>query len=349
MIIDKCERLKYLGFDDKWFLITGIPLMALFIPFAFFHKDFPTMDFSEYAAMWTESLTHVVTYWIGCRWFIIYIRKKRPGFQMTRMRIIIEVLFILIFGAILSPILHITVSTLLNNVPHGSQVEGYIATYFSSFFVLSIYEGIYLYYQNETNIRETEKLKREQVESDLMSLRNQVNPHFLFNSMNTLMSIIPEDSKLATSFLQKLSNVYRYILDRTDDHLITLNEELKFIDSYIFLQKERFKNNLDVLMEIDNESLTKLIVPLSLQIVFENAIKHNIISGKHPLIIQVSVDEKGKLVVENNLQRKKQAIPSTGLGLKNITSRFKYFTDEEVDIIETDKSFTVKIPLLPQA
>jgi len=184
------------------------------------------------------------------------------------------------------------------------------------------------------------------IKSELQGLRNQVNPHFLFNSMNTLMNIIHEDQDLAASFLKKLSKVYRYILESRDDFLIPLEKELTFIQSYVFLQKERFKNNLEVQIEVADELLDKQILPLTLQLLFENAIKHNVISNKYPLHINVYVEGGDTLVVKNNLKRRPQAMPSTGVGLESIRSRLKYFTKVEVKVQKTAEAFIVKIPLL---
>ena len=176
-------------------------------------------------------------------------------------------------------------------------------------------------------------------------LKSQVNPHFLFNSLNTLIYIIPENTDRAIQFVQKLSKVYRYILEIRDKKLIPLEEELDFLHSYIFLLKERFGDNLEVNLSIPSDILVQQVVPLSLQILFENAIKHNIISDKHPLKIEVFFKDE-KLVVQNNLQLKKQAMPSTKVGLQNIKNRYAFFTDEKVDINDDGPYFKVTLPLI---
>ncbi len=340
------DRLRYLGFNDIAFTLICIPLLSILIPIAFFRNNWLTtsIPFSEDVF---EALIYTCVLWYGNRSFILFIRRRYEGFKKTHIRAILQTIFLLTYGFVVV----IVLGSVMKYCSIGAEVtnlEGFIASYFTSAFVLAIYEGLYLYDQNKKIFMEQEKLKREHIHSELQGLRSQVNPHFLFNSMNTLMNIIEEDQALATSFLNKLSHVYRYILEKRDDHLIPLKEELKFIESYVFLQKERFKNNLKVELSIEHKYLDKLILPLSLQMLFENAIKHNIISRKKPLQIEVFVEDN-YLVIKNNLQLKMQAMPSTGVGLENIKSRFQFFTKQTVEIEETADHFAVKIPLLSQA
>ena len=195
---------------------------------------------------------------------------------------------------------------------------------------------------------EKESVKRAHIQSQWEGLRNQVNPHFLFNSMNTLMNIIGTDQDLAKRFLIKLSKVYRYILESREDPLIPMKEELEFIYSYVFLQQERFKGNLKVQIDISREWIDHYIVPLSLQVLFENAIKHNVISSRRPLQIQVSVNSDGTcLEVRNNLQRKSQVIHSTKVGLENLQKRYELLTGKDIEVLETETFFAVSIPLIP--
>lgn len=154
------------------------------------------------------------------------------------------------------------------------------------------------------------------------ALKTQVNPHFLFNNLNTLCSIIPENPEQAVDFVQQLSKVYRHILEVKDEKSIPLKEEMAVLEAYAFLLKTRFGDNLEINMEVDPTKMEDMIVPLSLQLLMENAIKHNIVSQDKPLKIIVKVID-GNLVVTNNLQKKNQIIESTGIGLTNIRNRYK--------------------------
>jgi LytS/YehU family sensor histidine kinase len=176
-------------------------------------------------------------------------------------------------------------------------------------------------------------------------LKTQVNPHFLFNNLNTLCSIIPEDPKTAVVFVQQLSKVYRHILEVQDEQSIPLKDELDVMKAYSFLLQTRFGNNLDITIDVPEEKLAKRIIPLSLQILMENAIKHNIVSSDKPLKVNVSA-LNGRLVVSNNLQKKNQVNESTGIGLDNIRNRCRLLCNGQVEVTESGNSFTVSIPLI---
>jgi len=192
---------------------------------------------------------------------------------------------------------------------------------------------------------DTEKFKRESVAAQYESLKNQVNPHFLFNSLNALTSLVYEDPDKAAKFIKQLSEVYRYVLETREKEVVPLAEELKFLDAYIFLQEIRFGDNLNIQRELSNAR--GLVAPLALQLLLENAIKHNIVSSGNPLHIRLSISEN-YLVVENNLQRKSAPDDHTsGLGLENIRRRYGFLTNLPVQIIENDNSFVVRLPLIP--
>lgn len=345
------DRWKYLGFDDRWFLLIGMPVVGFLMPVLFFGGW--NNSWEAFKAEWIESTIHVPFYWFSLRYLMIQLRKKYNQFEQTPLRIMIQVALVLVVGLVIGNFVH---HVLLQGVICENfslflcDIEDLhhpiLASYFTCFFIMLTYEAIYFYDQLRQSIEEKEAAKQAQIHSELESLRNQVNPHFLFNSMNTLMNLVMEDQKVAVSFLRKLSKVYRYVLENREDELIPLQKELDFIHSYVFLQKERFKENLDVTFDIPDNYLSHKIIPLSLQILFENAIKHNIASRKKPLKIEVFV-EGNKLVVQNNLQRKEQVMHSTKVGLENIKTRYQYFTKETITITETADYFMVHIPLIP--
>jgi two-component system LytT family sensor kinase len=188
-----------------------------------------------------------------------------------------------------------------------------------------------------------EEFKREALSLQFDALKNQVNPHFLFNSLNVLTSLVETDPPLAVRFIKQLSEVYRYVLEHKDKELIELDTELQFVNAYVYLQKIRFDNSLVV--DISLENTAGRIIPLSLQMLVENAIKHNVISTDKPLHISILCNGD-YLVVKNNLQ-KKTVIHETGsIGLKNIRERYAYFSKLPVIIEETNEMFTVKLPLI---
>ena len=205
--------------------------------------------------------------------------------------------------------------------------------------------SIFLLHKWRFSLAELERFKKENVEFRFESLRSQINPHFLFNSLNTLSSLVYTSQEKAEQFIRELSDVYRYILENRDNELITLDEELKVANSYIFLNKIRFEKSLNVNMKVPEKSKHLLIAPLTLQLLIENAIKHNVISSKRPLQLNIDLEDN-LLIVQNNLQKKDVKEYSSALGLKNIKSRYGFLTDRKVDIIENGNEFIVKIPLI---
>src|SRR5688572_1249628 len=192
---------------------------------------------------------------------------------------------------------------------------------------------------------DAEKFKRESTVAKFETLRSQVNPHFLFNSLNALTNLVYEDQDKAAKFIKQLSEVYRYLLDTREKEIVSLDEEKKFLNSYLFLQQIRFGDKLKLTVSLDEQNC--MVAPLVLQMLVENAIKHNIISEQSPLWINVYVDA-GFVVVENNLQKKTEMMEdSPGIGLENIRRRYEFLTDKKVEVSE-GKTFIVRLPMIFQ-
>ena len=343
-----CKRKQVLGFDDTWLLILGIPIVSLIMPFMFVQyngADAHQPDWYKTSVIVT--FIHACIYIFVFRKIFIFVRAKFPLFEDAAKRIGFELILVVITYFILDPILaKVCISAFVNIDSILPGVSMSISTLVMIFLVVAIYESVYFYQQLKQSIQEKEELQRENIKSQLEGLKSKVNPHFLFNSLNTLAYLIPEDAEKSVKFVQKLSKVYRYILEMSDEKLIPLQKELDFLNSYIFLLKERFEENLQVDIDIPKARLTDKIIPLSLQILFENAIKHNVISASKPLKIKVLINDTGKLIVENNLQKKKQIKDSTKFGLENIKNRYRFFSNEAVDVIATSSSFIVSLPLI---
>jgi LytS/YehU family sensor histidine kinase len=190
---------------------------------------------------------------------------------------------------------------------------------------------------------EAERLKKENMEAQYNSLRSQVNPHFLFNSLNALTNLVYQDQDKAVKFIKQLSTVYRYVLNTRDKELVPLTEELEFLHSYLFLQQIRFGEKLKLQVELNGEGF---VAPLVLQMLVENAIKHNIIADEQPLTIRV-YRENSLIVVENNLQKK--SIPSEesiGAGLENIKRRYEFLSSVPVKVEAEGALFKVSVPVI---
>lgn len=190
-----------------------------------------------------------------------------------------------------------------------------------------------------------EQMQREYAGVRLQALKSQVNPHFLFNSLSVLSSLVHSSPDLSEKFIIQLSKAYRYILDQKDAELISLQQELDFLDAYFFLIQIRFNKKVLLKKEIDADASALLIPPLTLQLLVENAVKHNSMSVTHPLMISVQV-KNDQLEVSNNISKREQLAESTGIGLENIRKRLGYVSDEPVRVDRTDDSFKVTIPLI---
>ena len=191
-----------------------------------------------------------------------------------------------------------------------------------------------------------EKLKNENLKTHFESLKSQVNPHFLFNSLNALSSLVYDNQERAVEFIHKLSGVYRYVLDQQNEEVVELSEEMNFLKSYVYLNKIRFGDNFNVDFKATDQSTDQLMIPpVALQMLVENAIKHNEISQEHPLKIDVKTS-KDSVTVSNNINPLKAEKPdSSGLGLTNIRERYGLLTDREIVIID-QPAFSVTLPLL---
>ncbi|MEL6660186.1 MAG: histidine kinase [Bacteroidota bacterium] len=342
------NRRHLLGFNDLPIVLAGIPVVAFLMPLLFFNGTLEN-GFLAYWPKWKVSLFFTCFYWFTMRWFVLFFRSRFPEYKDTSKRVI------LMTGAT------IVVVLLLNNfcydihdllLPEGyrgatTKFDYAKSTFMIVFLVLSIYEGVYFYHRWRLSLIETERLRQENISSQLDALKSQVNPHFLFNSLNTLTYLIPEDEKRAVRFVQRLSKVYRYILEIRDRSLITVAEELDFLDAYQFLLKERFGDNLQIHLQLDPAVKQLHMIPLSMQMLLENAIKHNIISKERPLQIEIVAGTRtGTLLVRNRLQPKKQKQVSTQVGLDNIRRRYAFYTNADIQISQEDGWFSVELPLL---
>jgi sensor histidine kinase YesM len=212
----------------------------------------------------------------------------------------------------------------------------------------AIYSGEYFFNKWKKTLVEAEELKRQNLVAQYESLKNLINPHFLFNSLNTLIGLINDDKRVAIQYGEYFAKVYRYLLDHKDDKIVFLRDEIEVVDKFIFLFKARYGASFKADIRVHNKVMSKLIAPLTIQMLLENAIKHNIISKQNPLTIKIYVENDEYLVVSNNLQKKNDSAVTTQLGLSTIIKRYRFITEMEVLVTKTDEHFIVKIPLLDE-
>ncbi|WP_256009369.1 sensor histidine kinase [Desertivirga xinjiangensis] len=209
----------------------------------------------------------------------------------------------------------------------------------------SFHEGLFAFEKWKASTLEAEQLKRNYIQSQFEGLKSQVNPHFLFNSLNSLSALIYSDQEKAGSFLDEMSKVYRYLLRSNENELIPLSSEIHFVHSFFHMLKTRYDEGIELKLNIQEQHMQYLIPPLTLQMLIENAIKHNVISRERPLKIEVMTDVNDMLIVCNNIQKKSTKVLSNGIGLQNILTKYQLLNNSAVSIYNDDVSFVVKLPL----
>jgi LytS/YehU family sensor histidine kinase len=216
-------------------------------------------------------------------------------------------------------------------------------------FIYSIIDFTLFSYNSYAEVQiESVKLTQAQLALQLQILKNQLSPHFLFNSLNTISSLIYKDAFVAEKFIRKLSLTYQYIISTQGHALVTLAEELNFLQAYVFLLKSRFEEALEVNITLPAHVMQSRIPPLTLQLLLENAVKHNVVSDETPLQINIYLDVNDWITVSNTIQENINPNPSFKIGLDNIIKRYQYQTDRKIEVSK-NKLFTVKLPLLPAA
>ncbi|MCL9808463.1 2TM domain-containing protein [Flavobacterium sp. HXWNR70] len=234
-----------------------------------------------------------------------------------------------------------TLQTFLAN----EKSSNYIVSIIITFVVTLAFHAFYFYKAYQENKLKEQKIIAGTASAQFESLKNQIDPHFLFNSLNVLSSLIEENPESAQKFTTSLSKVYRYVLEQKDKELVSVAEELQFAKTYMNLLKMRFENSITFEIPENFENEEAKVVPLSLQLLLENCIKHNVVSEVKPLHIKINI-EKGMLVITNNLQKKEVLQDRKGVGLQNIVNRYGILTKRKVLVEENEKEFKVFLPIL---
>ncbi len=227
----------------------------------------------------------------------------------------------------------------------NETIANYVVSMLITLFISLAIHAFYFYKQIQENRVKEQRVIAGTASAKFESLKNQIDPHFLFNSLNVLSSLIEENPENAQRFTSSLSKIYRYVLEQKDKELVSLSEELDFARTYMKLLKMRFEDSLFYeLPEVDIDPEMK-VVPLSLQLLLENTVKHNVVSEKKPLYIKIFIDGN-YLGISNGFQKKEVLQDRQGVGLQNIVSRYAIITDRKVLVEQNEKTFTVKIPIL---
>lgn len=366
IFLNKAERIKYLGFNDLYASLVGIPLLSL-VAFLIFSAGKEGLGTFGLLICFLVGMLHTVVYWVINRFLVLRLRKWMPKETQTFQRIGLMIAFAFLSVLILEACSDVIVAALFPGLlemgwNESAPVFGFVVAFTLCLLVLAMYESAYFFVKYRNSLLEQERLAKENMQAQLSVLKQQMNPHFLFNSLNTLINIIPEDTEKATLFTQRLAAVYRRILEYRHKEVISLNDELLALKDYIFLMQTRFEDKLQVKwclsartqVQCDNKPMPAeipphlrfhRIVPLSVQLLVENAIKHNVVSGDTPLTIEITLDE-ASVTVSNQLNLRDRRLGSTGWGHENLRKRYAAVTDQAVVIEQTAETFSVSVPVL---
>ena len=291
----------------------------------------------------------VVVCWETDRQIMFALRRRYPNYRSTLLRLSLQALLVLANTLLLAPGLSVLHNWLLT--PHMSFIEAYPRCLSCALpatgVVLLVYESAYFFGEWKRYYLRAAQLEKERAVSQLAALKQQVNPHFLFNTLNTLAALVG-DNEPAQDFLDELASVYRYVLQRRDQATVSLAEEMAFVESYVYLNRIRHQDAVRVTSHLPAELLTRRVPPLALQMLVENAIKHNAASPQRPLHIELRA-EADCVRVRNNVQPKTTLARGEGLGLRNLQEQFQLLASCAIQVQPGPTHFAVSIPLLTHA
>lgn len=342
MKFGRATRVQWYGF------LTSMPLVALAINLILYDRNV----FHDYRVwlisfplLWVIGLFTWYSHVLYDRW----VQQKYPEIRQSARRILVKccVVFLIMTPTVLLIFLIYDYFHILGySIKPGDLGKGVLVGFSVNLIFLTLWEAIYIMDKHRESIAEKEILKQMSLQQEFEVLKSQVNPHFLFNCFNTLSSLIEEDAVKAEAFLDELSKVYRYLLRNNETGLSTLQNELRFIRSYFGLLKTRHGEAVQFQIETDKRYDHYLLPSLSLQLLVENAVKHNMLSKNVPLTIDIFTTAGNKLVVNNNLQRRTVKGPSNKIGLDNIRAKYELLKQKGFQVMEDAKNFTVVLPLI---
>lgn len=337
--------------NDRWLRLIGVPLISVVSNFIFFQPDNDAHHISRWMALGV-SLIECSLIWESARIGIIKARQYYPKLSQTTQRLCVQIGWFTL-TTVIQRIGIVYIYDVTQFWGYSMSTRAYwLNTLIPFLFTIplaTIYEARYLYKQWWTTYYEAEKLKKEALQSQLDSLKAQINPHFLFNSLSTLSSLVSENPRQAERFIEELAMVYRYVLQTNEQLLTTLDSELQFIRAYFHLLQMRFGRSVELDIAVEKECYALYIPPLTLQLLVENAVKHNVALPAKPLLIQIRTDETNRLLVRNTVRKKQSMIPSNRTGLANIIAKYRLMGQPDVTIEQTDDLFQVTIPLIPES
>jgi len=295
--------------------------------------------------LWATSIS--LSQWLGHAYIQTKIEARYSWMEAPVMRLILTFVSVTVYSVFAYAVVQIMMNYLIfGTLPrYLSSFNSYwLIPILISLFISTIIGSIGFFVSWQKSMIRQEQLKTEMMNYKYEALKNQINPHFMFNSLNVLSELVFDDQKLAVKFIQQFSDIYRYVLDKRNEELVTIEEELIFINKYMFLLKIRFEDKLSININLPNTT-KDVIIPLALQLLIENAVKHNEISSQNPLKIEIIRDDD-YISISNNTKPKRIGESSNKVGLKNLEQQYSFFTKKLIVVDGENGKFAVKIPIL---
>jgi two-component system, LytTR family, sensor kinase len=324
-----------------WVLIYTVGVALLF-KLAFFRLE----EFWHWDLIFIIII--ILILWFGNVYIDKQLNKRIPWINQPKRRLIFQIVCNTLFTTVtLFVLMYIAHQIKFGDgrIINRKMVETFLPALSITYVVLAIQVSWQFFSALKDSMLQVEKYKSESIAAQMQNLKNQLNPHFLFNNLSVLSSLVYKDQDKAVEFINELSKVYRYTLDTKTSELVTLDEELLFLNHYIYLLKIRFEQSISIHINIDDNLKNAMLPPMCLQMLVENTIQHNEASKALPLQVNIYT-EQHSLIVENKVIPRIDKTISSNMGLKNIRSRYAYFTDEKVTISDDGQFFKVILPLL---
>lgn len=287
--------------------------------------------------------------WNGSMFIIQFAISRFSLFKETARLIVSQVASLSIFVVLVELGEIYAVETFLKiSLTQSEKTTLIIGSLLITFMISSIYASAAFFIQWKENLLRTQALEKANLEARYDTLRNQVNPHFLFNSLNTLLMLV-NDNPVASKYVESISEIMRYMLQSRDKEAVLLRDELKIARDYVFIQQSRFGDKLQVEFDVAENFFHYAIPPLALQMLLENALKHNVVSKENPLYVKVYIIDNVYIVIENTIKAKLDKDPSTGVGLDNIRNRYIHLTGKNIVVKQENGTFVVMLPLFEKS
>jgi sensor histidine kinase YesM len=330
------------SFKTIWHFLAAVSLLSLIVNVFLIHDSLSSMGSFLTGFIW--SFLICITQWTGHAYLSRLLDSRISWMESPYKRALWGLVALISYTFIA----FVAVQFLMYSIVFGEipalNLQWFLTPIIIATSVSFLFTAIGFFNSWKKSAIKAEKLKTEMMAYQYESLRNQINPHFLFNSFNVLSDLVYTDQKMAVQFIQQMSVLFRYVLDSRDKEVVPLKEEIDFLQSYCFLLKTRFDDKFDIHLEL-SDAPEDYLVPMTLQLLIENAVKHNEVSERYPLKISIRKNN-GYIEIENPLRIKNSGSESKQIGLRNLRQQYSFFTDRPIEIMKSPDSYLVRVPIL---